>query len=305
MTNPLRLLATLLLTPTLCAVTPAARADETPAAPEARAKVVFVAGAPSHAPGEHEHRAGSMLLAKELNENMPGVEAVVHYYGWPEDDAIFEGARAIVIYSDGGLGHPAIRHLDKIQALTESGVGLVCIHYAVEVPKGVPGQRFLDWIGGYFEAHWSVNPHWLADYAALPDHPITRGVAPFELQDEWYYHMRFRDGMEGVTPILTALPPDSSLTRPDGPHSGNPHVREAVARGEMQHTAWAATHANGARGFGITGGHFHRSWANDSMRRLVLNAIVWTAGVEVPAGGVSTETPTDEEMQANLDPKGR
>ena len=81
---------------------------------------------------------------------------------------------------------------------------------AVEVPKDKGGPEFLDWIGGYFETFWSVNPHWDADFTSLPNHPITRGVKPFKIRDEWYYHMRFREGMKGVTPILTAVPPDQT-----------------------------------------------------------------------------------------------
>ena len=47
----------------------------------------------------------------------------------------------------------------------------------------------------------------------------------------------------------------------------------------------------GARGFGFTGGHFHHSWLHDHYRRLVLNAILWTAGRQVPSGGVPSEKP--------------
>ena len=43
--------------------------------------------------------------------------------------------------------------------------------------------------------------------------------------------MRFRENMQGVTPVLSAIAPESTLTRPDGPHSGNPHVRASVAKG--------------------------------------------------------------------------
>lgn len=270
-----------------------------------KAKIVFVAGKMSHGPGEHEHRAGCMLLAKCLNENVPGIEAVVTTDGWPQDNSIFEGAATVVVYADGGPGHPLIPQMDYFQTLVDQGVGLVCIHYGVEVPKGKAGDKFLQWIGGYFEPFWSVNPHWKADYEKLPPHPIVRGVTPFAIQDEWYYHMRFPEDMNGVTPILTALPPDSTLSRPDGPHSGNPAVREAIAKGEVQHTAWAFQRPNGGRGFGFTGGHFHRNWRDDNFRKLVLNAILWTAKVEVPEGGVPSPTPTDEEMKANLDPKGR
>ena len=150
--------------------------------------------------------------------------------------------------------------------------------------QGPSGERFLDWIGGYFEPHWSVNPHWTAKFEKFPDHPISRGVKPFEINDEWYYHMRFREGMKGVTPILTALPPKESLSRPDGPHSGNPAVRAAVLeRKEPQHMAWAAEREGGGRGFGFTGGHDHWNWGDPNFRKLVLNAIVWCAHGEVPA----------------------
>lgn len=271
---------------------------------EDKKKIVFVAGKPSHAPGDHEHRAGSMLLAKALNENMPNVEAVVTWYGWPEDTSVFEDAAAVVIYCDGGGNHVLNPHLDYFQGLIDKGVGLACIHYAVETTKGECGDKFLEWLGGYFEIDWSVNPHWDANYTKMPEHPIASGVPPFEINDEWYYHMRFVDGMKGVTPILTALPPESTLTRPDGPHSGNPHVRAAVARGEEQHTAWAFERPDGGRSFGFTGAHFHRNWQDDNFRTLVLNAIVWTAGLEVPEGGVPSRTPTDAEMKENLDEKG-
>lgn len=264
-------------------------------------KIVFVAGRPSHGPGAHEHNAGCLLLAKELKRAMPGYEVKVHQNGWPSDGTIFEGADAIVMYSDGGSGHMVIPNLAQVDELAKKGVGIACLHYAVEVPKGEPGNKFLDWIGGYFETHWSVNPHWEADFSKLPEHPVTRGVKPFKILDEWYYHMRFREGMEGVTPILSALPPQSTLTRPDGPHSGNPHVRQAVGNGEAQHVAWVSERPDGGRGFGFTGGHFHWNWGDDNFRKLVLNAIVWTAKGEVPAHGVTLAPVTRDDLEKNQD----
>ncbi|MGD0015773.1 MAG: hypothetical protein ABSD56_15360 [Bryobacteraceae bacterium] len=35
-------------------------------------------------------------------------------------------------------------------------------------------------------------------------------------------------------------------------------------------------------------------------RKLILNAICWSAGVEVPPDGVATQTPTAGQMEANL-----
>ncbi|MGE3821648.1 MAG: ThuA domain-containing protein, partial [Isosphaeraceae bacterium] len=165
------------------------------------AKIVLVAGKPSHGPGDHEFNAGIKLLAKCLSQ-VEGVEPVIVTGGWPEDVKVFDGARALVFFMDGGGNHPMIQgdRLQILQALMDQGVGLVCMHYAVEVPKGKPGDRFLDWIGGYYETGFSTNPHWTAQVARLPEHPITRGVRPFAVKDEWYYNIRFRPEMKGITP---------------------------------------------------------------------------------------------------------
>jgi hypothetical protein len=267
-------------------------------------KIVFLAGPPSHGPGDHEHRAGCLLL-KSCLDSMKGVTSVVYSNGWPDDPRAFEGAAAVVIYSDGGGGHPFLKgdRLETIGALMRKGVGLACLHYAVE-PTPERGQKeFLEWIGGAFEPNWSVNPTWVPEFKPLPAHAITRGVTPFKLRDEWYFHMRFRDGMKGVVPILTAVPPASTMSRPDGPHEGNPAVREAVQRGEPQHMAWACERTDGGRGFGFTGGHFHKNWGNDSLRKLVLNAILWLAQADVPPNGVESSV-SAEQLAQYLDPKG-
>jgi len=257
------------------------------AAQAADKKIILLAGSASHGKGEHEFKAGCGLLKKCL-ESVPGVKVELHTDGWPASESTFDGADAVFIYSDGGGGHPFNRPARRkfLDGLLLKGVGLGAAHYAVEVPSGPVGDDFLRWIGGYFEPHWSVNPTWDAEFKTFPAHPITRGVQPFKINDEWYYHMRFREGMKGVTPILTALPPKSTLDRPDGPHSGNPAVRAAIARGEPQHLMWAAVRDDGGRGFGFTGGHFHRNWADPNFRKLVLNAILWSAKYEIPASGI-------------------
>ncbi len=268
-------------------------------------KIVLLAGAVSHGKGEHEFRAGCLLLQKSL-EQVKGVTSVVYSNGWPQDASAFDGASAVFMYADGGNGHPAIRpeRLKILNALAAKGVGIGCAHYAVEVPKGEPGEAMLAWTGGYFETFWSVNPHWEADFRELPKHPVTRGVKPFKINDEWYYHMRFREGMKGVTPILSAVAPLSTLNRPDGPHSGNPGVRASVAKGEPQPLMWVTERADGGRGFGFTGGHFHRNWTDENFRKVVLNGLLWIAKQEVPKDGVKTVL-SEEDTKANLDAKGK
>jgi type 1 glutamine amidotransferase len=276
-----------------------------PGASAADKNILLIAGRPSHGHMEHEYRAGCLLLQKCLAQ-LPGVKVNVATNDWPTDARAFEGVDAVFIFSTGGGAHPAIKpdRLELLDGLMKKGVGFGTCHYAVEVPKDKGGPEFLRWQGGYFEMHWSVNPHWTADFKELPKHPITRGVKPFQVNDEWYYHMRFVEDMKGVTPILTALPPASTLNRPDGPHSGNPAVREAIRQGKPQHVAWAYERPDGGRGFGFTGAHYHKNFGDENFRKIVLNAILWIAKAEVPPEGVEC-TVTAEDLKANLDPKGK
>ena len=278
-----------------------------PAAPK---KVLMIAGRPSHGPLSHEHNAGIQLLhncleqgAKELVTASFHLSPTRESVDWPDTSA-FEGVDCIVIYSDGGGRHPAIQgdRLKQLDKLMKKGVGFVTIHYGVEPTIEKGGAEFLRWQGGAFEINWSVNPHWTANFKKLPTHPITSGVNPFKTNDEWYYHMRFVDGMKGVTPILFDLPGPETLARKDGHHSGNPHVRKSVAAGKEQTVAWAYDRPNGGRGFGFTGGHNHMNWGNENQRRLVLNAIVWAAGANVPKGGIQSKV-TEKMLMANLDKK--
>jgi hypothetical protein len=266
-------------------------------------KVLLIAGAPSHGPGAHEHNAGVLLLQKCLS-GVPGLKTEVTLGGWPQDASVFNNVDAVIIYSDGGPKHVALQNdnLAALDRVLSQGAGLGLLHYAVE-PTLEKGQaEFLKWVGGAYEIHWSVNPHWDAQFKSLPNHPITRGVKPFTIRDEWYFNMRFVDGQKGVTPILVAIPDASTTSRPDGHHSGNPAVRAAVERGDPQTVAWAYERPGGGRGFGFTGAHFHANWGHDDFRKLALNAILWLAKMVVPANGVQSRV-TGPDLEVNLDPK--
>lgn len=234
-------------------------------------KIVLVAGTPSHPAGEHEFNAGVNVLQILLRQN--GVEPVIVRGGWPEDVNVFANASSIVFFMDGGAKHPVIQgdRLGVLQKLMDKGVGMAALHYAVEVPKDKGGPEFLKWIGGYYETGYSTNPHNTAQiHIENPKHPIARGVRDFELRDEWYYKIRFAEPADKrVTPILTTMLPK------DAPK------KETVA--------WVREREDKGRGFGFTGAHFHRNWANENFRRVVTNAILWTAKVNVPKNGAKVE----------------
>lgn len=245
--------------------------------------VLMVAGPRSHNYGAHEHFAGLRILQDAIEQSSDAKVTVVRQ--WPSDEQL-RSADTVVIYCDGGRRHVAMDHRDQLRKRLGEGCGLVCLHYAVEMVPGEPGDDWVDLLGGHFEIHYSVNPHWIAEFSELPTHPVTRGVQPFATDDEWYFHMRFKEDAD-ITPILYAVAPEHTMKRPDGAHSGNPIVRKSVAAGEPQTVAWAYDRADGGRSFGFTGGHYHWNWGNDDVRRLVTNAILWTAGETIPESGVS------------------
>lgn len=265
-------------------------------------KLLLIAGSVSHGPGDHEFRAGTLLLQKGL-ANVPGLDVEVHFDGWPESDTAFEGADAVVIYADGGGGHPAIQkdRIALIDSLVEKGVGVGCMHYGVEVPTGAPQEAMWRWIGGHYEHEYSVNPMWQPIFKAFPNHAVANGVGPFALEDEWYFNMRWRPDGKGLVHLLVDKPShdvrDGPYVHPRGPYD---HIVNDSGREETM--MWLYERPDGGRGFGFTGGHKHINWYDDNQRKIVLNALLWVTGMEVPAGGVQSEV-TPEEMSDNLEPK--
>jgi hypothetical protein len=185
------------------------------------------------------------------------------------------------------------------------------MHYGVEVVTDQAGAEFRRWIGGHYENMFSCNPIWEPQFTQFPQHAITRGVQPFSISDEWYFNMRFLGGIDGheaasvegtrFVPILVAAPSDAVR---DGPYvyPRGPYTHIQAAKGRAEAMMWAVERADGGRGFGFTGGHFHDNWANDQFRKVVLNALVWLAKCEVPASGVESRI-TATDLEANLDPK--
>jgi hypothetical protein len=278
-------------------------------------KLVLIAGKPSHPVNMHEFRAGAILLEKRLRD-VAGLVVERHDLGWVSDERTLDDADALVIYSDGGGGHPALQEqrLELLLKQIARGMGFGCMHFAVEVPKDRGGDEFRSWLGGCYEHEWSCNPIWEPHFESFPEHPVCRGVQPFKATDEWYFNMRFVEGFDAdgpkdvngmkFTPLLVAKPSDAVR---DGPYvyPRGPYAHIQAAKGRKEAMMWAVERRDGGRGFGFTGGHFHLNWQNDNYRKVVLNAMVWLAGVEVPEFGVESKPVTAGEIEENLDPKPR
>ena len=153
--------------------------------------------------------------------------------------------------------------------------GQALLHHHMQATGGVH-EQITEWVGGYFDYEkgtaankwFSAIKTWEGPVTlGSPQHPISRGVKPFSVKEEFYFNLRFRENDDRVKPIIVTRPPGDSKDYVVG---------------------YAVERQDGGRGFGFTGGHFYENWWIEDFRRTMLNAIVWTAGVDVPEGGVAS-----------------
>jgi trehalose utilization protein len=240
--------------------------EEAPKDPKA-AKVVLIAGSSYLKPGEHEYVGGCAVLMDLLRQT-PGVAPVLAI-DWPKKPETLDGARAVVFFLDGAEKHAVLKgkRMEEVQKLADAGAGLVFLHQAIDLPKDF-GERLRGMAGAAWEKGYSQRAHWVAEFTTFPDHAVTRGVTPFKIDDGWLYKLRFVPGMKGVTPLARTVSPKAA----------------AKKAGDEAVVGWAFERGKG-RSFTFTGCHLHRSFAEEGYRRFLVNGILWSAGLDIPAAG--------------------
>ncbi len=265
-------------------------------------KIVLIAGKKSHGPeGNRIHDyAWSVRLLKVMLEHSSvrsKIKVETAFDGWPLDPKMLDDADTIMVISDGRDGdkfeeapHLASpEHVATIERQMARGCGLVTFHFSTFAPEQF-GPQMLRWNGAYFGWEKDGKRDWYsaittteADVALpTPTHPATRGVKPFRMREEFYYNLRFAPGDAALVPLLAV--PALHGREPDG-----------------NVVAWARQRDDGGRGFGTTCGHFYDNWQNADFRKLVLNGLVWSAGIDVPAGGVDARYFERDEVMAALE----
>ena len=132
----------------------------------------------------------------------------------------------------------------------QNGGGYVGIHSASDSFK--KADRYWEMLGGRFAGHGGGK---FTVYIYDRDHPITKGMRDFEIQDETYSHNYHRNAQM------------RSLTR--------------MNRGkERQSMSWVSSYAKG-RVFYTGNGHGREAWTNPHFQRLVVRAAYWAAGRKV------------------------
>ena len=244
----------------------AAGAVSIPAQAAGPGKVVLVMGAKSPNP-PHDQAGALRAVANDL-KGVRGLGPVV-LANWPRS---FRGASTVVLFCEGGVMHP-LTDLGRLRALAEhvdGGGGLVVLHSGL-VLEGSAGERLRSWLGASFDPAQSRLPRvaWPATFTSFPDHPTTRGLSPFTLDEEWFLDLVVAKAAPGkLVPVLSAIPSEP-----------------AVAGGPLQAQllAWAFERPDGGRSFGFSGGHDRVTWERPEVSRLIVNAIAWSAGLDRPA----------------------
>jgi hypothetical protein len=240
------------------------------------AKVVILAqrGGDEHAWGRQVRQ---VRYSVEQSPDANGLlKAEAHLTGWPADPNTFNDADTVVLLSQGCGQHPLFQTRQRaatFDKVMKRGVGFVAIHYCLAALPGADDRKLLEWTGGVYKENLTqLKGVGLGElFASDANHPVSRGMKRSRFSDQYYGPMFHGEGAAAakVTPIALVGPPDKP--------------------GETY--AWAYERPGGGRTVAITGSDEAGVYDVDAMRTLLLNAVFWTAKLEVPAEGAKCRTP--------------
>lgn len=228
-------------------------------------KVLFIGKQPDHPFATHMYLHTGQMLAECLKLS-GDIETVVSD-GWPQDPATLKGVSTVVLYMTPGaeflLDGP---HRAEFETLMKRGVGLVTLHWASSVHQlnlERLGPTWMSYLGGTWVSNVGLHTGKSPLRQLAPDHPISRGWEEYEIHDEYYLNPTIG---EKATPILRVMAADKPVV-----------------------VGWAYERESGGRAFGTTLGHYYRNFQQEPFRRMIVNAILWSAKVDVPQNGAKVD----------------
>jgi uncharacterized protein len=233
--------------------------------------------------GDDEYRSEiTMPMIAEILEKVHGFRTSVAYARpRPQTRDNIEGLEALetadlmVMYTR--FRRLPDEQLQRILDFAESGrplIGLRTTTHAFQYPDGHPRQELNDGFGRevfgqrWIVHHGSQSSTDVTIHAANRTHAILRGVNPFRARS-WLYHVAPLHGENIVLLDGTSIDSNRQDRQDEFPLT--------------QPVAWTRGY-KGARVFFTTLGH-PKDFEHESMRRVLINAIYWGLGREVPAGG--------------------
>lgn len=244
----------------------------------AKKRLLLLAQKPdNHPPGTHEYYPGLNLLQICLARH-PDVETeLVSADGdWPEGPERIGRADGVVVFlNEGGrfVTEERKRYAAFVELARRKG-GFVSLHWGMGSKEAGPIDEFVALFGGCHggpDRKYQVIGAKLAAVAEAKTHPVLRGVDAVEVEDEFYYRLKFPKERRDHSPLLAV--------RIDG---------------ETHTVAWAWERPQGGRSFGFSGLHFHRNWEKPTYRRLIVQGTLWSLGLDIPAQGVPVDVKAED-----------
>jgi type 1 glutamine amidotransferase len=188
---------------------------------------------------------------------------------WTEGPELIEGADGVVLFLSEGAKWVSsdAKRLLAFKRLSQRGGGLVCLHWGMGAREAASIPEFVALFGGCHggpDRKYQVVTTTLQ--IAAPDHPVLRGIRPFEVHEEFYYRLKFPKAEPAVTPLV-----------------------QVRIENKIETVAWAWQRPDGGRSCGFSGGHFHENWKKPEYRRLMAQSIVWALGLPIPEHGLSVD----------------
>lgn len=221
-------------------------------------QVLLIAGAPDgHPPQTHEYVAG-LKIVHELLVDQPGLtlRTVVADDDWNDGPELLDATDAVVLFRSEGAkwcsAEPS--RLAAFQRLAERKGGFCVLHWGMGTKSAEPAAAFTALFGachGGPDRQFRVLETRLSP--TMPEHPITRGLAPITIRDEFYFALKEPVAKPAPQPLL-----------------------QIEIDGTPQMVAWAWERPDGGRSFGFSGLHFHENWKVPEYRKLVKQGLLWT-----------------------------
>jgi type 1 glutamine amidotransferase len=143
------------------------------------------------------------------------------------------------------------------------------------VENWVGRRYYLNWLGGLWIPYASHNPvdTWKMEPLAVK-HPVLQGIKPWSFRDEVFSRYFLFDNPKR-TELLQGTPSSTN-------------------NGAPRPVSWVYERPDGGRSFVWGGSDFHDNMHSvEDYRRYLLNGIIWTAKMDVPAEGVLAPAPPE------------
>ena len=231
-------------------------------------RILLIGQSPDGHPwSTHEYMAGQRIIASCL-QPVKGLQTIIVNADepWKDGPEQLDGADVAVLFVSQGAKwlHQSPARLAAFQRLAKRGGGLVVVHWGMGCQQAKYIEKFVNLFGGCHggpdRKYKIVN----TTPSVVPNkHPVTKGVKPIAVKEEFYYTLKFVKSTTPVTPLI-----------------------RANIYGKQHTVAWGWQRPDGGRSFGFSGCHYHENWKHHYYRRLVVQAVLWTAKTSLPKTGL-------------------